>query len=57
MKTKMIFNIKQADLFIQHGCRVSSVGLGRKSKVFVCFIVDETFETMLEKWNNNAFVK
>ena len=53
----MIFNIKQADLFIQNGCRVANVGLGRKSKVFISFIVDEKFEEMLEKWDNNAFTK
>lgn len=57
METKRIFNIQQANLFISQGCRVAGVGLGRKSKVYLSFVIDETFKDMMKKWDNNAFTK
>ena len=57
MKTKMIFNMKQADLFAKNGCTVIGVGLGRKSKVYLLFKVDEQFKHMMDKWDHREFIK
>ncbi len=56
MESKMIFNITQANLFIKHGCRVMGVGLGRKNKIYVLFLVNDTFNSMMEKWNSKSFI-
>lgn len=57
MKTKMIFNLSQANLFIQNGCKVVGVGTGRHGKIYLLFEVDATFEKWMEKWNNYDFKK
>lgn len=56
MNTKMIFNIKQAQLFIQKGCTVVNCGLGRKDKVYIEFEVNPLFSSLLEKWDKKEFV-
>lgn len=55
MKTKMIFNVSQANLFIENGCRVVGVGFGRRNKVYLLFAVDEVFEAMMDKWEKRIF--
>ena len=57
MKTKMIFNMTQADLFAKNGCKVVGVGLGRKNKIYLLFEVDQTFIHMMEKWEKREFLK
>ena len=57
MKTKMIFNMTQADLFAKHGCKVVGVGLGRKNKIYLLFEVNETFVVMMDKWEKREFLK
>lgn len=57
MKTKMIFNMTQADLFAKNGCKVVGVGLGRKNKIYLLFEVDQTFSHMMEKWEKREFLK
>ena len=57
METKKIFNMAQANLFIENGCRVVGVGFGRQNKVYLLFAVDETFESMMDKWNKRIFAK
>lgn len=55
MKTKMIFNLLQANLFIEHGCEVIGVGCGKRGKVYILFNVNDTFEAMMQKWNRHEF--
>ncbi len=49
--------MKQADLFAKNGCTVIGVGLGRKSKIYLLFKVDEQFNRMMDKWDNRDFIK
>ena len=56
MKTVKIFNIPQADTFVQHGCKVVRIGFGDKSKVAIIFERDEKFEDMLKRWHNKEFI-
>ena len=53
MENKQIFNLYQANLFIQQGCRVVGIGLGKRGKVYVSFLKDERFNLLLEKWNQD----
>ena len=57
MKTKMIFNITQANLFIEHGCQVIGVGCGKFGKIYLLFAVDETFEHLMDQWNRREFMR
>lgn len=57
MKTKMIFNLSQANLFLQNGCRVIGVGTGRHGKIYLLFVVDDKFTICMDKWNNYDFKK
>lgn len=50
-----IFNIKQANIFMNNGCIAVGCGLGDKGKVFIVFREDDTFEAMLSKWHNKEF--
>ena len=57
MKTKMIFNITQANLFIEHGCQVIGVGCGKFGKIYLLFAVDETFDRLMDQWNRREFMR
>jgi len=45
-----IFNIKQADIFIKHGCIPVGCGLGNRYKTFIEFKEDDSFKTMMARW-------
>lgn len=45
-----IFNIKQANIFIQNGAMVVGCGLGNKYKTYIEFEVNEVFKELLRKW-------
>lgn len=55
-QTKMIFNIKQADIFVKNDCKIVGVGLGNKNKVYFLFEVDPQFEYMMAQWDNRKFL-
>ena len=57
METKRIFNLTQANLFIQHGCQVVGVELGNRNKVCLVFLKDETFHRLQTQWDNRLFLK
>lgn len=57
MKTKMIFNLYQANLFIQYGASVVGVGYGKRHKIYLLFEVTPHFEDLLERWNNHEFLR
>ena len=57
LETKMIFNIKQANLFLEQGCQVVGVGCGKRGKIYLLFVVDDTFNRLMEKWNRREFVR
>lgn len=57
METKMIFNITQANLFIEYGCQVVGVGCGKYGKIYLLFAVDETFNQLMDKWNRREFMR
>lgn len=54
-ETKMIFNISQANLFAQNGCKIVGCGLGRKNKVYVEFEINALFLEMMKKWKDKEF--
>ena len=47
-----IFNIKQANVFIQNGATVIGCGLGNKYKTYIEFEEDDIFKDLLKKWYN-----
>lgn len=50
-----IFNIKQADIFIKHGCTVIGTGLGNKYKTYIEFRENETFKDLMKRWMSKEF--
>ena len=50
-----IFNIKQADIFLKHGCIAIGAGLGNKYKTYIEIQEDDKFKEMMERWNNKEF--
>lgn len=50
-----IFNIKQANIFIQNNCIVLSCGLGNKYKTYIEFKEDNNFNILMKKWRNKQF--
>ena len=50
-----IFNIKQANIFMNNGCIAKGCGLGERGKVFIEFKEDITFHQMMTKWLNKEF--
>ena len=57
MKTKKIFNVRQADLFAKNGCHIVGVGVGRKGKIYLLFEVNHVFNKMMKKWDNHDFIE
>lgn len=56
MKEKMkIFNLTQANLFIEKGCKVVCVGFGKNHKTYVAFEVNDLFNELLKRWHNHEF--
>ena len=47
-----IFNIKQANVFIQNGATVIGCGLGNKYKKNIEFENNDIFKDLLKKWHN-----
>jgi hypothetical protein len=45
-----IFNIKQANIFIQNGAIPIGCGLGNKYKTYIEFLENEIFKDLLQKW-------
>ena len=45
-----IFNIKQANIFIQYGATTIGCGLGNRYKTYIEFKDDEVFKELLKKW-------
>jgi len=45
-----IFNIKQANIFIQSGATPISTGFGNKYKTYIEFLDNEIFNDLLQKW-------
>jgi hypothetical protein len=52
---KKIFNIYQANVFIQNGCTVDGCGLGNKYKTYVSFVEDKKFKEMMQRWMAKEF--
>lgn len=50
-----IFNIKQANVFIQNGATVIGCGLGNKYKTYIEFENNDIFKGLLIKWHNKEF--
>lgn len=50
-----IFNIKQANIFIQNNCIVIGCGLGNKYKTYIEFEEDNKFKDLMRKWKNKEF--
>jgi DNA-directed RNA polymerase subunit N (RpoN/RPB10) len=50
-----IFNIKQADIFIKHGCIVCGCGLGNKYKTYIEFVENEKLHEMMKRWMAKEF--
>lgn len=57
MKTKMIFNLYQANLLIEHGAKVVGVGRGKRHKIYLLFEVTPHFEALMEKWDAREFLQ
>ena len=45
-----IYNIYQARFFIEQGCKVNSVGLGREGKVWIQFEKTEQVNKAMDAW-------
>lgn len=50
-----IFNIKQANIFMNNNCQAISCGLGDRGKIFIEFKEDIAFHKMMTKWLNKEF--
>jgi len=50
-----IFNIKQANIFIQNGAIPTGCGLGNRDKIFIEFKVDEIFKELMTRWMAKEF--
>lgn len=51
-----IFNMYQADIFVQYGCRVKRI-LKIDGKQCIIFHEDEVFQDCLTKWRNRTLKK
>jgi len=51
-----IFNMYQADVFVQHGCKVKRI-LKIDGKHCIIFYEDEIFHDCLTKWRNRSLNK
>lgn len=49
-----IFNMYQADVFVQFGCRVKRI-LKIDGKQCIIFHEDDVFKECIEKWRNENF--
>ena len=54
MKTVQIFNLKQANLFMQNGAKAIGTGKSRRT-IYVEFERDEVFEELIGKWHRKEF--
>jgi hypothetical protein len=48
--TVKIYNLIQANVFIQHGATVIGCGLGNKYKTYLEFEENELFKELMNKW-------
>lgn len=51
MEEIKIFNLFQANIFIQKGCVIKNVGIS-KGKFFVAFQLNNCLNELLKKWQN-----
>lgn len=47
---RRIYNMTQADFFIQNGCVPVGAGVSKNNHAFVMFIYDDNFEETYQKW-------
>lgn len=57
METKRIFNLFQANLFIQKGCQVVGVELGFRGKVCIVFLKDQHFDNLQSQWDRRQLIR
>lgn len=57
METKRIFNLFQANLFIQKGCQVVGVELGFRGKVCIVFLKDQHFDNLQSQWDQRQLIR
>jgi len=50
-----IFNIKQANIFIQNGATPIGCGLGNRYKTYIEFKDDEVFKELMTRWMAKEF--
>ncbi|MEG2289637.1 MAG: hypothetical protein RSC24_06680 [Clostridium sp.] len=48
-----IFNIEQANYFVNQNCKVIGCALGNRCKIYIDFEENKDFLEAMKKWQNN----
>lgn len=54
--TIRILNPKQIDVFIKNDCKPVGCGVGYGGKIYIDFLRDEHFNSVLKRWQKHEFM-